>query len=419
MPQTGTWTKEAIESFLESERPQYQRIELPFGLSTPGVDRRKTCEKIFAGDLAGKSVLDVGCCNGYFCLEALARGARRAVGWDLSPDRVRHARTIADMLGAAAEYHERNIEETPAPGGGEIFDIVICLNVLHYVKDPIATLDRLIRLTGETLIIELASLGRRDRRNLGLSRWQSWFLARFPVMAVGGRHSHMKFFFTRSGIVNLLRFQRHHFAQVHIVDSGFRDRFIVVARRRRIRHLVIVAGPTSAGKATLIEAMAGGRVPELAAALGIKNLEGWRTGDAGAVGDIAEPDLEGLVLNYDFMFPYLRGTRSYADDPVFQLFETARKVSLVTLWTPPERLARQLSDDGARSSLPKKMLRQLLEIGRRPSEILKFYEGWMKFCEAAAGKIGRHVIVEFQRDLKFYSPEQLADAMRNYRNAGE
>jgi hypothetical protein len=43
----------------------------------------------------------------------------------------------------------------------------------------------------------------------------------------------------------------------------------------------------------------------------------------------------------------------------------------------------------------------------------------MKFCEAAAGKIGRHVIVEFQRDLKFYSPEQLADAMRNYRNAGE
>jgi 2-polyprenyl-3-methyl-5-hydroxy-6-metoxy-1,4-benzoquinol methylase len=170
MPQTGTWTREAIESFLEAERPRYQRIELPFGLSTPGIDRRKTCEKIFAGDLAGKSVLDVGCCNGYFCLQALGRGARRAVGWDLSADRVRHARSIADMLGSTAEYHERNIEEAGPAGGGEIFDVVICLNVLHYVKDPIATLDKLIQLTGETLIIELASLGRRDRRNLGLSR---------------------------------------------------------------------------------------------------------------------------------------------------------------------------------------------------------------------------------------------------------
>jgi 2-polyprenyl-3-methyl-5-hydroxy-6-metoxy-1,4-benzoquinol methylase len=418
MRHTGPWTREAIERFLATERPRYQKIELPFGLSTAGIDRRKTCNKIFADDLAGKSVLDVGCCNGYFCLEALARGARRAVGWDLSPDRVRHARTIADMVGAAAEYHERNIEKTPPEGGEETFDIVICLNVLHYVKDPIATLDKLIKLTGETLIIELASLGRRDRRNLGLSRWQSWFLARFAVMAVGGRHSQTKFFFTRAGIANLLQFQRHHFAQVRIVDSGFRDRFIVVARRRRIQHLVIVAGPTSAGKATLIEAMATGRAPELAVSMGIKSLEGWRIAAANAIADIAQPDLEGLIVSYDFLLPYVRGARSYHGDQVFHLLETAREVSFVTLWTPPARLARQLSADGARSSLPRKMLPRLLEICRQPSEIFKFYRRWMKFTEATAGRINRHVIVEFQRDLKFYAPEQLELEMRNYRDAG-
>jgi len=418
MPQTGTWTREAIENFLATERPCYQKIELPFGLSTPGIDRRKTREKIFAGDLAGKSVLDVGCCNGYFCLEALARGARRAVGWELSPDRVRHARTIADMLGSTAEYHERNIEEATPESSEETFDIVICLNVLHYVKDPIATLDKLIKLTGETLIVELASLGRRDRRNLGLSRWQSWFLARFPVMAVGGRHSHAKFFFTRSGIANLLQFQRHHFAQVRIVDSGFRGRFIVVARRRRIRHLVIVAGPTSAGKSTLIEAMARGRAPELAASLGIKNLEGWRIADADAISQIAEPDLEGLILSYDFLLPYVRGTRSYDGDQVFHLLETGREVSFVTLWTPPERLARQLSGDEARSSLPRKMLPRLLEMCREPSEIFKFYRRWMKFSEATAGKINRHIIVEFERNLNFYTSAQLEVEMRNYENAG-
>jgi hypothetical protein len=293
---------------------------------------------------------------------------------------------------------------------------VICLNVLHYVKDPIATLDKLIKLTGETLILELASLGRRDRRNLGLSRWQSWFLARFPVMAVAGRQSDTKFFFTRAGIVNLLRFQHNHFAEVRIVDSGFRDRFIVIARRRRIEHLVIVAGPTSAGKATLIEAMMRGRAADLVDSLGIKSPEGWRVADANTISDISEPDLEGLILSYDFLLPYIRGNRSYHDDQAFHLLETARKVSFVTLWTPAERLTRQLSEDEDRKTRPDKVQSQLVDICRQPSALLEFYDRWMKFCKTTAGKIDRHVVVEFYRELKLHSPEQWEDTVRNYEN---
>ena len=417
MPQSGPWSKEAIEEFLAKEALQYQKVELPFGLSTPGIDRRKTCEKIFAGNLGGKTVLDIGCCNGYFCLEALARGARRAVGWELSPDRVRHARAIAEMLGSPAEYFNRNIEEAAPESQEEIFDVVICLNVLHYMKDPIAALDRLIKLSGETLILELASLGRRDRTNLGLSRWQSWFLSRFPVMAVGGRRGQARFFFTRSGIVNLLRFQRNHFAEVRVVDSGFRDRFIVIARRRRIQHLIVVAGPTAAGKSTLIEAMKRGRAPELVDSLEIKDIEGWRIADANSLAEISEPDLEGLILSYDFLLPYLRGARDYGDDPVFQLLETARKVSFITLWTPPERWTRQLSEDEVRNSRPKETRRRLLDICREPSKIVGFYRRWIKFCETTAGAKSRHAIVEFQRNLKFYSPEQWESAIGHYKNA--
>ncbi len=414
------WTKEAIEKFLATETLQYQKVELPFGFSTPGIDRRKTCEKIFAENLTGKSVLDIGCCNGYFCLQALARGARRAVGWEISPDRVRHARTIADMLGSPAEYVARNIEEATPEDGKEIFDVVICLNVLQYVKDPIATLDKLIGLTRERLILELASLGRRDRLNLGLSRWQSWFLARFPVMAVAGRHSDRKFFFTRSGITNLLQFQRNHFAEVRIVDSGFRDRFIVIAKRRRIKHLVIVAGPTSAGMTTLIQAMTGGRVPELGRALGIESFKNWRIADAKALSEIASPELDGLILNYDFLLEYMQGTRSYAGDKVFHLLETAQKISFVTLWTPPERLARQLAEDEARKSWPKKTQRRLLEIYRQPSEILKFYDRWLKFCATTtAGKIDTHLLVEFERNLKIYSPAEWENMIQKYGKAGE
>jgi SAM-dependent methyltransferase len=414
------WTKKAIENFLANETLQYQKVELPFGLSTPGIDRRKTCEKIFGGDLTGKTVLDIGCCNGYFCLQALARGARRAVGWEISSDRLRHARAIAEMLGSPAEYTACNIEEPLGESAKEIFDVVICLNVLQYVKDPIATLDKIIKMTGETLILELASLGRRDRLNLGLSRWQSWFLARFPVMAVAGRYSDRKFFFTRSGITNLLQFQRNHFAEVRIVDSGFRDRFIVIARRRRLKHLVIVAGPTSAGKSTLIEAMKSERGPELVLSLGIENVQGWRIVDANAVAEIVEAELDGLILSFDFLLDYMQGTRSYADDKTFHLLETAQKISFVTLWTPPERLARQLSADEARKSWPEKTQRRLLEIYRQPSEIFKFYDRWLKFCATTtAGKIDSHLLVEFERNLKIYSPEEWENMIRKYGKAGE
>jgi len=98
-----TWAKEDIQDFLDREEPHYQKINLPFGLSTKGNDRAQTAELLLK-EIAGKTVLDVGICLGYFCLAALARGARRAVGWDVSGDRIRQARLIGEMLGSSAEY---------------------------------------------------------------------------------------------------------------------------------------------------------------------------------------------------------------------------------------------------------------------------------------------------------------------------
>ena len=115
MPKTR-WTEDMVRRFLDNEQLGYQKIALPFGLSTPGHERSATCDAIFGGDLEGKSVLDVGSHLGYFCIEALRRGACRAVGWEIDPEHVRQARTIADMVDSSAEYYERDIE-------GEVADI--------------------------------------------------------------------------------------------------------------------------------------------------------------------------------------------------------------------------------------------------------------------------------------------------------
>src|SRR5947208_10062362 len=62
-----TYSKQQIEKILQEERFHYQRVNLPYGLNTPGRDRTATRDLIFPEPLSGKSVLDVGSALGYFC----------------------------------------------------------------------------------------------------------------------------------------------------------------------------------------------------------------------------------------------------------------------------------------------------------------------------------------------------------------
>src|SRR5712692_7766893 len=73
MERWTSWTKEGICNFFEKELHAYQKMELPCGLATPGTDRRSACDRVFGGNLTGKTVLDIGSAQGYFCFAALGR----------------------------------------------------------------------------------------------------------------------------------------------------------------------------------------------------------------------------------------------------------------------------------------------------------------------------------------------------------
>ena len=74
-----TWTREQVERMLEVDDFKYHDIALPYGLSTGGYDRLATARSIFPEDMTGKSVLDLGSKFGYFCFEAIKRGADGAL----------------------------------------------------------------------------------------------------------------------------------------------------------------------------------------------------------------------------------------------------------------------------------------------------------------------------------------------------
>jgi 2-polyprenyl-3-methyl-5-hydroxy-6-metoxy-1,4-benzoquinol methylase len=228
----SAWTRERIAAMLERDDFSYQRIELPHGLHTPGRhDRSATARSIFPDDLRGKSVLDVGCRLGYFCFEALKRGASRVVGIDVEPESIRKARLLADCLGAEARFEVRDVEHEPP---AERFDYVLCLNVLHHLANPIGSLERLAAVADERLVLEVAALRRRDRSKAHVSRMLAPLLARLPIIVVspGADAQAQKFFVTASALENLLRNPRHGFTRVERLPSRHKGRYIEIAHKR-------------------------------------------------------------------------------------------------------------------------------------------------------------------------------------------
>jgi len=411
-----SWSEARVRRLLQTEDFAYQDIALPYGLSTGGADRSATARRIFPDDLRDKSVLDLGAKFGYFCFEAARRGAKRVVGVDVDPDSVRKARLLADCLGAEVRFEQLDVEATQVR---ERFDYVLCLNLLHHMKNPLAVLDQLVAATRDTLVLEVAGLGRHDRRKVGVSPLAAHFLDRAPIVFVSrngtsGKRSVQKFFITPGAIENLLRHHRRIFARVETLPSDHKDRTLTIARRRRIDRLVAVAGPTAAGKSTLIAKLRRNQLPQIAARIGLGDGAAWRAGGSKEIAAMSEVHLPRLLFHYDFLRPYLRSAKVHGRDEGLDVLDTAESVTTLTLWCPPSRLRERLQrgEIAPRTILglhwgPKRH-RTLAADYRDPDAVRAHYRRWFAYL---ATRPGSHWVVSLEggeRILPVEAWEQLA-----------
>lgn len=194
--------KSEVERFLaRTDLEAYQRMELPHGLSTGGRDRSRSVEAVFAHPVAGRSVLDVGCKYGFFCHEALLRGASRVKGIDIEAKNVEITAEIARLWGRPIEAEQvdlLDLDDGP-------FDVVLFLNVLHHVVDPVAIFRKIGELTRERAVVEFATpfdhqtgLGRVAKRLLRP------LLDDKPLVYVGDRRYHRVWYFSGPALRNLL-----------------------------------------------------------------------------------------------------------------------------------------------------------------------------------------------------------------------
>lgn len=188
-----------------------------------------------------------------------------------------------------------------------------------------------------------------------------------------------------------------------------------VAGPAEIQSLVVVAGVSCVGKTTLLRALEEGRDPVwMPAGIGPVEPPALVCNAIDLDADLAERSAGRTVfLHYDLFRPItFHGGAGFADDPPLALLGRARRLTVVTLWEPPEVLRRRAVVRRRRLFLKKlgrrpyvSRLRENLADWRAarhrralmqpvfddPEALWGLYRDWFRFC-AEAG-VTRHWMV--------------------------
>ena len=213
-----TVSKEDVINFLnKTDLKEYQSINLPFGLQTPGMDRSKSADIVFKHSVKDKSVLDIGCKYGYFCHEAILRGATEVNGVEISNTNVEIAKKIVELWGRDIEIIEGDFLEIDL---NKKFDVILLLNVLHHIISPVTIMKKIAEQTKELAIIEFPTV---LDSHTGLSKFRktiyNLFFSNFPLIYLGNQKYHRLWYFSIPAFENLVIDQLSLFNHVEFVSS--------------------------------------------------------------------------------------------------------------------------------------------------------------------------------------------------------
>ncbi len=106
----------------------------------------------------------------------------------------------------------------------------------------------------------------------------------------------------------------------------------------RVNQLIIIGGPSRAGKSFLIENMKQGDCPYLCDQLGIIDPSSWNYLMADSLNKEQRPMIEKLVVHYDF---YAQYSKKEGFNYLSELITNSNSVVVLTLFVPPEILIQR------------------------------------------------------------------------------
>lgn len=109
----------------------------------------------YRGSLSGKTILDLGCCQGFWSFEAARAGAAKCLGLDSSANFVREAEALSCMLGIGnCEFRCAHLENDPWWEGLKPRHVTFFLGLFYHLADPVFVLRKAMESTLDVLIID-------------------------------------------------------------------------------------------------------------------------------------------------------------------------------------------------------------------------------------------------------------------------
>ncbi len=228
-----SYSEGEISHILDRFQFEYQGICLPSGHLTTGSDRSATLDIVLDADLAGKSVLDIGCAYGYFCFEAERRRASSVTGTELKPHRFVGANILREILGSDVRFLKRDVFAEGLEGK---YDVVLFLNVLHHLAEPVRALRALAGWCTDKLVIEFPTL-QDPKFQSTLGEGAPRDLNELPLIGVSlFEQCDQHFLFTTEAVRRILTLNAGTFEEIDFVQSPIAaDRMIAICRRTSSR----------------------------------------------------------------------------------------------------------------------------------------------------------------------------------------
>ena len=151
-------SSEDVEKEIKALGPWFHNLNL-LGVNTapmhflgdyPAVKWRRFADSI-PHNLAGRSVLDIGCNAGFYSMEMKRRGAARVLGLDAQENYLAQARFAAEVSGLDIEFRRMSVYDVGALE--ETFDIVLFLGVLYHLRHPLLALDLIYEHAARDMLV--------------------------------------------------------------------------------------------------------------------------------------------------------------------------------------------------------------------------------------------------------------------------
>ena len=153
--------RQSIDQVASAQRAElaagswWHSIDLGQGVVTRGVHSLEHLRDNYArfnlpDDLSGKTLLDIGCWDGFYSFEAERHCARVTSVDCWRPENFFKAR---EALNSQAEFHELSVYEVTKERLGS-FDVVFFLGVLYHLRHPLLALEQVCEVTRDVAIIE-------------------------------------------------------------------------------------------------------------------------------------------------------------------------------------------------------------------------------------------------------------------------